>query len=213
MATWTAPQAPQEPLRLHPKQRAAGDQEAKALACYGVLLKHNATTAQNATAQNATAQNAGAKEDNGSQMLLRFVQGRPVSSVTCQFLQWVCQRLQDQGQRVLVLVWDNATWHLSRQVQQWIGTYNQQAKQTGGLRLDYACWCAACPARVPGSMLLSQSGGMASKPWWSRSECSVRLSWQSQSVLTMTVSIWLILNTNSMVYALTSQFHVRFVAL
>jgi hypothetical protein len=130
VATWTSPQAPQEPLRLHTKQRAKGDQEAKALACYGVLLKHNATTAQN-----ATAHNAGEKEDNGSQMLLRFVQGRPVSSVTCQFLQWVCQRLQEQGQRVLVLVWDNATWHLSRQVQQWISTYNQQAKRTGGLRL------------------------------------------------------------------------------
>ena len=26
-------------------------------------------------------------------------------------------------------------WHLSRQVQQWIGTYNQEAKRTGGLRL------------------------------------------------------------------------------
>ena len=125
VATWTSPQAPQEPLHLHTKQRPEGDSEAKALACYGVLLKHNATTAQD----------TGQKEDTGSQMLLRFVQGRPVSSVTCQFLQWLCQRLQEQRQRVLVLVWDNATWHLSQQVQQWIGTYNQQAKRSGGLRL------------------------------------------------------------------------------
>ncbi len=39
------------------------------------------------------------------------------------------------GKRVLVLVWDNATWHTSHQVRQWLRAHNAQAKRTGGLRL------------------------------------------------------------------------------
>jgi hypothetical protein len=45
------------------------------------------------------------------QMLLRFVEGRPVSAVTTDFLSWACTQMQRQGIRVWVLVWDNAPWH------------------------------------------------------------------------------------------------------
>jgi hypothetical protein len=39
-------------------------------------------------------------------------------------------------QRVMPLIWDNATWHLSKQVQQWIRNHNRQVKQFGvGVRL------------------------------------------------------------------------------
>lgn len=68
-------------------------------------------------------------------MMLRFVEGRPVSHVTCAFLAWVCQTLAQSGKRVLVLVWDNATWHTSQKVRQWIRVHNAKAKRTGGLRL------------------------------------------------------------------------------
>jgi hypothetical protein len=40
---------------------------------------------------------------------LRFVDGRPVSALTEQFLGWCCLRLQDAGVRVWALVWDNAS--------------------------------------------------------------------------------------------------------
>lgn len=95
-----------KPLRLQefeaPKV-AKGDSDTvpKALCCYGLL-----------------------REDT-SQMLLRFVDGRPVSHVSTAFLQWVCERLVDEGKRVLVLIWDNAPWHISREVLTWIGQHNR----------------------------------------------------------------------------------------
>ena len=40
------------------------------------------------------------------------------------------------GKRVMPLIWDNATWHLSQQVRQWIKAHNRHVKQTGiGVRL------------------------------------------------------------------------------
>jgi transposase len=69
-------------------------------------------------------------------MWLRFVQGRPVSAVTTQFLDWCCQRLAKEGMRVLVLIWDNASWHRSQLVRTWLREHNQQVKQSGkGVRV------------------------------------------------------------------------------
>jgi hypothetical protein len=45
---------------------------------------------------------------------LRFVQGRPVSQVTEDFLAWTCERLAAEGRQALLLVWDNAAWHKRR---------------------------------------------------------------------------------------------------
>jgi hypothetical protein len=69
-------------------------------------------------------------------MLLRFVEQRPVSAITCQFLEWVVEQVRGMGKRVMPLIWDNATWHSSKQVQQWIRNHNRQVKQSGvGVRL------------------------------------------------------------------------------
>ena len=81
------------------------DPEPKALACYGLWLP------------------------GPERMLLRFVAGRPVSGVTCAFLAWVAERLAAEGVRVLALVWDNAPWHVSREVRTWIRDHNRQAKR------------------------------------------------------------------------------------
>jgi len=78
------------------------EEDPKALCCYGLL-----------------------REDTG-QMLLRFVDGRPISHVSTAYLQWVCERLGEEGKRVLVLIWDNASWHISREVRNWIRTHNQE---------------------------------------------------------------------------------------
>ena len=93
---------------------AAGpdDPEAKALACYGLWLPE------------------------GERMLLRFVAGRPVSPVTCAFLAWAAERLAAAGVQVLALVWDNAPWHVSREVRAWIRAHNRRVKAAGtGCRL------------------------------------------------------------------------------
>jgi len=100
-----------QPLHLVAKPATKGDPEPKALACYGLLRADT------------------------NQIWLRFVAGRPVSTLTTQFLRWCCQRLQRQGKKALLMIWDNASWHISREVRQWIRAHNREAKRTSSLRL------------------------------------------------------------------------------
>jgi hypothetical protein len=104
---WTA----DKPLPLQLLSAAPHDSETKALACYGLL-----------------------RADTG-QMMLRFVSGRPISGVTTQFLQWLLTVLAEQGTKVLLMLWDNASWHVSHQVRQWIKAHNQKVKLEDGCRL------------------------------------------------------------------------------
>ena len=79
-------------------------------------------------------------------MWLRFVDGRPVSAVTIDFLCWCAQQARAQGKRAVLLVWDNASWHDSQIVRLWLRAHNRQVKQTGtGVRL-LAC---ALPIKSP----------------------------------------------------------------
>ena len=96
-------------LTLHAAERA--DPDPKALACYGLWLPGR------------------------DRMLLRFVDGRPVSAVTRAFLAWAAERLAADGVRVLALIWDNASWHISREVRAWIKAHNRRVKAAGGCRL------------------------------------------------------------------------------
>lgn len=114
---WTA----SNPLRLVGKEADKSDPDPCALACYGLL-----------------------RSDTG-QMLLRFVQGRPVSCVTCRFLSWVLAELAAEGKQALLMVWDNASWHVSKEVRAFIKAHNCRVKQEGGCRL-LAC---RLPAKSP----------------------------------------------------------------
>jgi transposase len=98
---------------------ARDDPDPKALACYGLIVR--------------TWDDGGRKRE---ETVLRCVDGRPLSASTTQFLTWCCARLAAQGTTALLLVWDNASWHVSRAVRAWIRTHNQQVKVTGlGVRL------------------------------------------------------------------------------
>ncbi len=109
LSAWTA-RGEELRLTLHAAERA--DPDPKALACYGLWLP--------------------ARE----RMLLRFVDGRPVSAVTCAFLAWAAERLAAAGVRVLALIWDNAAWHISREVRTWLQAHNRRVKAAGeGCRL------------------------------------------------------------------------------
>lgn len=69
-------------------------------------------------------------------MLLRFVDGRPVSAVTTAFLDWCCTELAAAGKTALLLVWDNAAWHRSKAVRAWIRDHNRAVKRAGrGVRI------------------------------------------------------------------------------
>jgi hypothetical protein len=60
---------------------------------------------------------------------LRFVNGRPVSFSTTQFL--VLRTALGSGVRAWVLVWDDASWHVSRQTTAWLRAHNQEVKRSG----------------------------------------------------------------------------------
>jgi hypothetical protein len=67
-------------------------------------------------------------------MLLRFVAGRPVSAVITQLLAWLTDRLAAEGQTAPLIVWDNASWHVSQAVRAWLQAHKQRVKQEGGCR-------------------------------------------------------------------------------
>jgi hypothetical protein len=111
--------AADQPLRLVELARAKDDPDRKALACYGLLVRWS-------TAETKTQK----------QMWLRFVDGRPVSAITTQFLDWCCTKVAALGKQVLALVWDNASWHISQAVRSWIREHNRQVKASGqGVRI------------------------------------------------------------------------------
>lgn len=116
LSTWTDLD---QPLHLVEQVKQSEDPDRKALACYGVLARF--------------------QDDEGQaleQMWLRFVRDRPVSAVTIQFLECCCAKAQALGKAVLVIIWDNASWHLSQAVRQWVRQHNQLVKHSGeGVRL------------------------------------------------------------------------------
>jgi hypothetical protein len=102
-------------VQLQELELSKEDADPKALACYGLLLR---------------------SPEQADQMLLRFVDGRPVSAVTIDFLIACCQHLSAQSVTALVLIWDNASWHKSQMVRTWLRNHNQKVKQTGeGVRI------------------------------------------------------------------------------
>ena len=117
------------PLRLLERVPDKNDPTPKALACYGMLLReHSATGAE------------------AEQIWLRFVKGQPVSDYTIQFLDWSCTKLAASGKRALLMIWDNAPWHVSQRVRTWIREHNREVKRTGhGVRL-VASWL---PSKSP----------------------------------------------------------------
>jgi hypothetical protein len=109
------------PMRLREPAADDAGEGPKALACYGIL-----------------------RADTGG-MMLRFVAGRPVSQVTEDFLAWACERLAKEGKKALLMVWDNASWHVSRRVRAWIRAHNRRARAEGGVRI-VACFL---PVKAP----------------------------------------------------------------
>ena len=89
------------PLRLQELSVDKNDLDPKSLACYGMLSV------------------------TSGRMHLQFVSGRPISQVTTDFLEWLCEQVQAQDKHALVLIWDTASWHISKQVKIWLHEHNQ----------------------------------------------------------------------------------------
>ena len=116
-------------LRLVQQAVAKDDPEPKALACYGLLVSCPA-----------------APETLPEQVWLRFVANRPVSPVTTQYLAWCCEKLEKMGKTALLMIWDNASWHISQAVRTWIRAHNRAVRLQGqGVRI-VVCYL---PSRSP----------------------------------------------------------------
>jgi hypothetical protein len=102
-----------ESLRLIQQSLPRDDPEPKAVSCYGLYLPEIAQT------------------------WLRFVDGRPVSSISARFLEWCSEKLEAEGKKVLLLIsGDNASWHVSKEVRPWLGSHNRRVKHSGqGVRI------------------------------------------------------------------------------
>ena len=96
-----------KPLRLVQRSVAKDDPDPKAISCYGLYLPRL------------------------DDMWIRFVDGRPVSGITTRFLSWCCEKLEAVGKKVLLLIWDNASWHASKEVRRWLGRHNRRVKNGG----------------------------------------------------------------------------------
>ena len=72
------------------------------------------------------------------------------------------------GKKVVVLIWDNASWHISRETKRWVGEHNRQLKKSGrGVRI-VSCllpkkspWLNAIePKWIPGKRRVVEPDGL-----------------------------------------------------
>ena len=162
----TPGRTPTRSLRLVEQTAPKDDPDRKALACYGLLVSCPA-----------------APETLPEQVWLRFVEDRPISAVTTQYLAWCCDKLAKLGKKALLMIWDNASWHLSKEVRDWLA--QTQSRRSDSKAREYASSLATCPARVLGSTASSRTGCMASARSSSLLACSRRRNWPTGSVPTL----------------------------
>lgn len=97
-------------LRLVQREPKSGEKE-KALACFGAV-----------------------RQDT-EQVYLYFSDGQPNSEHMWAFIEGLLDVARQEKKKVVVLIWDNASWHKSKRIEQWIGDYNHKAKISGDVRL------------------------------------------------------------------------------
>jgi len=106
-------------LRLIEQVHRKDDPDPKAIACYGLAVHGYEQS-----------------DVKHEEVWLRFVEGNPCSDLTIQYLEWLLEKTQLADKRVLVMVWDHATWHKSKAVRQWIREHNRAVKENRqGIRL------------------------------------------------------------------------------
>lgn len=102
--------APDEALRLHQREVRRKEVD-KALACFGAL-----------------------RQDT-SEVVLYFSDGQPNSLQQWMFIVGLLALARTEGKQVVVIIWDNASWHKGKDIRAWIRAYNRTAKAQGQPRL------------------------------------------------------------------------------
>jgi len=83
----------------------------KALACFGAV-----------------------RQDTGERYLY-FAEGQPDTAATILMLERLLAVARREEKRVLVIIWDRASWHKSRALKEWQRQHNRAAKWKGDVRL------------------------------------------------------------------------------
>lgn len=99
-----------EQLRLVHREIRRGEEQ-KAIACYGAL-----------------------RQDKG-QRLMYLCDGQPNSDYSILVLKRLLEVARSEYKRVLVVIWDRASWHKSKKLRQWVLRHNLEAKRQGDVRL------------------------------------------------------------------------------
>jgi transposase len=84
---------------------AEKDEPDKAIACYGAVC------------------------DQTNERYFSFADGQPNSAKSIAFLSGLLAVAKERCKRVLVVIWDRASWHKSQKVRHWVNQHNQQAKR------------------------------------------------------------------------------------
>src|SRR5262249_38101582 len=108
LRTWSG----KDPTKLHVLSSSDEDPDPIAICCYGLLRLDT------------------------DKVMLRFLEGRPVGDITNQFLQWVCEEVEKEGKKRLIVVWDDAFWHSGRPVSSWVKEHNRASKRQGGVEIQ-----------------------------------------------------------------------------
>lgn len=101
---------PDQPVKLIQRSAPRGTPD-KAISCFGGLCQEL------------------------DEVFLDFSSGYPNSEQMWSFIINLLAVTRQLDRKVLVLIWDNAPWHTSKRIRQWIHWYNQCAKLTGDVRL------------------------------------------------------------------------------
>ena len=101
---------PGQALHLVQREPTRGEKE-KALACFG------------------------ARRQDTQQVYLYFSHGQPNSEHMWVFIIALLAVARREGKSVVVMIWDNASWHISRRIRAWIRAYNHAAQAVGEPRL------------------------------------------------------------------------------
>jgi transposase len=99
------------PPKVHLFRSEDGDPDPDAIACYG-FYRHDTR-----------------------KVSVRFVEGRPLGDVTIQYLEWVCWVVAREGKKVLVVIWDDASWHTASAVAEWVDGRNRCARRGEGVKV------------------------------------------------------------------------------
>lgn len=77
----------------------------------------------------------GAVRQDTEKVYLSFCVGQPSSEPMWAFIIHLLAVARAENKWVVVIIWDNASWHLSKRIRRWIRDYNRAAKEVDEPRL------------------------------------------------------------------------------